>query len=79
MLAALLRIRTDLKLSFFCRNVYWLIEVIYPNISVVDQHNCTFVLRLDVNEGMYVNPDQIADYIRLNKVQQPCCIVKVYF
>lgn len=46
----------------------WLVEILSPNVYEVKKHNCSLVLRIDVNRGMFVSPDQIADLVRLNQV-----------
>lgn len=59
------------------RDVNWLFEIISPDILEVVEHKCSFVLRLNVNEGMFVNPDQIADLNRFNKVMHRFNVLKI--
>lgn len=64
--------------NFACRDVNWLVEIISPSIADVNEHNCSFLLKLDVNRGMFVNPDQIADLMRLNQVRTFSFALKRY-
>lgn len=61
---------STLQRTILCRDVNWLFEIISPDILEVMAHKCSFVLRININEGMFVNPDQIADLVRLKKVIQ---------
>lgn len=50
------------------RDIKWLIEFNEDNFTVLELFGCNIALRQDIPEGMFVNPDQIQDLLRVGKV-----------
>ncbi|CAH1957540.1 unnamed protein product [Acanthoscelides obtectus] len=53
----------------FRREIKWLIETASPTNEVWQESNCKLCLKLDVSNGMFVNPDEIAELNRTQKLQ----------
>lgn len=54
------------NIHFVSRNIKWLIEIDTKNDT--DMNNCKVAIRQDIPNGLYTNPDQIADLTRVGKV-----------
>lgn len=53
----------------FCfREIRWLIETLVPLQQIWVNTGCKMSLRLDVSNGLFVNPDEVAELNRTQKV-----------
>lgn len=58
--------------EFTCRELRWLIESTPSSKTLWIDANCQLSLQLQVSNGMYVNPDEVAELNRTGKVTNKC-------
>lgn len=61
------------------RDIKYLIEFSNENTNILLSAGCKVALKQDVPGGLFVNPDQIADLIRLRKVVRCMVVFQVIF
>ncbi|XP_045477174.1 phosphatidylinositol-glycan biosynthesis class X protein-like isoform X2 [Harmonia axyridis] len=53
----------------FHRELKWLLEITNPSKDIISEQKCSFIMQLDMPQGAFVNPDELADLDRMNKLK----------
>lgn len=63
-----LRLKKKKIITTLCRDIKYLIEFSDENTQILLSSACKVALKQNIPSGLYINPDQIADLIRIKKV-----------